>query len=61
MRAVVRNHLVTLLLAMAAATLSFAVGTLVGNAFHVPGWFSALPLCFVLVQLVLKYGPDGER
>ena len=48
-------------LAMSAATVSFAVGTFVENAFHLSGWFIALPLCFVLVQLVLKYGPDGGR
>jgi hypothetical protein len=61
MRSVVRNHLVTLVLAMSAATVSFAFGTFVENAFHVSGWFMALPLSFVLVQLVIKFGPDGGR
>jgi hypothetical protein len=52
---------VTLTLGMAAGVLGISVGSLIQNALHVDGSVIALPLCFGLILLVLKFGPDGWR
>jgi len=61
MRAIVRKQLVTLGLGMAAGVVSAAVGSIIQNALRVDGSFIALPLCFGLFLLVLRFGPDGWR
>jgi hypothetical protein len=58
-RTIVQKQFVTLALGMAAGVVSFSVGSLIQNALHVDGSFIALPLCFGLFMLVLKFGPDG--
>ena len=60
-RTIVRKQAVTLGLGMVAGIFSFAVGSLIQNMLHVDGSSIALPLCFSLFLLVLKYGPDGWR
>jgi hypothetical protein len=52
---------VTLTLGMAAGVVSATVGSLIQNALHVDGSFIFLALCFGLLLLVLKFGPDGWR
>ena len=60
-KGIVRKQLSTLGLGMAAGVVSFSAGSLIQNAVHVDGSFTALPLCFGLFMLVLKFGPDGWR
>jgi hypothetical protein len=60
-KTIVRKQLGTLALGMVAGVVSFSTGSLIQSALHVNDSFIALPLCFGLFMLVLKFGPDGWR
>lgn len=60
-KTIVRNQLTTLLLSFVAFAIGAIVAGLVAGTFHVPEWLIGFPLIFILLGLVLKFGPDGWR
>lgn len=60
-KTIVRKQLTTLLLSFVAFAISAILAGLAAATFHVPEWLVGFPLVFILVGLVLKFGPDGWR